>query len=300
MEAVSTKIFDAYILPAGACTTTRALLSFSKRIRAALGPVSKRLAYEAMALKLATTTDLLTLGVIRRPEHSPFKIVAEEMQRARANLRDGRREISWDFNLEWTFFCAPGGRVLLKLFGEDAMCRAFERTFPAAKEYHYQNSTDRPKDVTSQEWAQRKHDWDKATGDGPYCSNGLSMRLWGEYDGPLSLGAEEVLIHVSGLSRKQRAAAAATEVAVRDWAQIEHENNGADFDGSGVFAFLRLYADADNADLRRVFTREVQRLLIPRIARKHLCMTGSELANADVADFDTADGADESLMSAQL
>jgi hypothetical protein len=75
--------------------------------------------------------------------------------------KTGRRDPEVDFSSSVTYY--PLNDKLLAIFNgeQEAFTETWE-SFPGIKDYHYQNSTDRPKDIPEKEWKKRNSDWTKA------------------------------------------------------------------------------------------------------------------------------------------
>lgn len=98
----------------------------------------------------------------------PFRV-----RRARDLIRAGYKknstELSRDtYSLDVTVAVYPyGSRVYLRTFAESISvvggCLDFVAKMPELEDFHYQNQTDRPDDVTEKDWATRRRVWDGIT-----------------------------------------------------------------------------------------------------------------------------------------
>ena len=59
-----------------------------------------------------------------------------------------------------------------KLCDDKSFCEKYE-----LEEYHYQNQTDKPDDISSRAWTQRRKDWDKAVPTGVPSIDGMVVKL---------------------------------------------------------------------------------------------------------------------------
>jgi hypothetical protein len=103
-------------------------------------------------------------------EELPFR-----MMHARETLRTGFKKNSTEmerdtYSLDVAVAIYPyRGRTYLRTFAEPisvvGRCLDFVREMPELEDFHYQNQTDPPKEVSSKEWAQRRRVWDGITKD---------------------------------------------------------------------------------------------------------------------------------------
>lgn len=90
--------------------------------------------------------------------HARMKIVMAECRRAaQTTLRDPIFDIECGFNL-WLhngyFYAIP--------IAEPWIIKSIETRRPRwVEEYHYQNQTDQPRDISDKEWNQRRRNWEK-------------------------------------------------------------------------------------------------------------------------------------------
>lgn len=75
------------------------------------------------------------------------------------------------------------------LCDDKSFCEKYE-----LEEYHYQNQTDKPDDISSRAWAQRRKDWDKALPTGVPSSDGMVVKLLDaeQFTIPLLLKRKEI------------------------------------------------------------------------------------------------------------
>ncbi|MDD2765776.1 MAG: hypothetical protein PHE83_17575, partial [Opitutaceae bacterium] len=175
---MSTKIFNAYRHTGRPVESVAALFALSSRIQKTLQPYASKAFYVTAANALTREVDLASARKALPGESTPIARVMAKHMEALKNLQEGRREPCWDYSAEWTFHFIRG-RLLLRVFAEDKLLRHFERRFPEFADYHYQNCTDRPAEVSEREWSQRARDWEEAIGSRSSSETGLTMSLWG-------------------------------------------------------------------------------------------------------------------------
>lgn len=90
--------------------------------------------------------------------------------------------------LKCTMQIIPVGRKLLVLlFGNNNLQKIVKNTLPL-EDYHYQNSTDKPENITTKDWDLRRKTWDKALSPDYIPSNhGFNVKLTDSYY-PFTIG----------------------------------------------------------------------------------------------------------------
>lgn len=91
-------------------------------------------------------------------------------------------DFEFDYNCEVVLFPLKD-KTLLMYFGNSDLRKVVDN-LPYLSDYHYQNQTDKPENVSEEEWNQRKKDWDEALSrDGIPTKHGLTVKLFDcEYD----------------------------------------------------------------------------------------------------------------------
>ena len=74
-------------------------------------------------------------------------------------LVDGRRDVTWDATFE-VCLMPFGGDVLANYFLEQDLGYRQALLDAGFEDFHYQNSTDRPANISDDEWEQRRDTWD--------------------------------------------------------------------------------------------------------------------------------------------
>jgi hypothetical protein len=122
-----------------------------------------RVAYRHMVV-LADNRLLGLLNSKEDPTASPFSSVAMDLLKRAGDVKHAgaRRDPEIDFGFEICLIPLKG-YYLGMYFGEHKkfIDKLYEM-IPGAHEYHYQNSTDKPDEISDRHWRKRKNDWDAA------------------------------------------------------------------------------------------------------------------------------------------
>lgn len=95
--------------------------------------------------------------------------------RAREVQRTSIRDPLVDFSFDLTFFPRKD-KIMVMTFTEHNEYRKLLCDFFDAKDWHYQNQSDQPEEVSDAEWKQREKEWDEALpGAGIPSENGFSF-----------------------------------------------------------------------------------------------------------------------------
>jgi len=199
---MSRKIYDAW-RSTRPVKTVEELLAIGRELQLALEPLSKQVFHTNAAHFLARHIDA-QCSILETVKTCAYHALQQACDDARAELAKGFRNSTWDVNAEWTFWPADDGHILLQIFTE----LPYKKVLPAVwKEYHYQNAGDRPKSICEKEWEKRADDWQKAKGDKAPSQTGLSMELWGQYNGPHAMDLDAILEHIPAFETRLKAAA---------------------------------------------------------------------------------------------
>lgn len=171
---MSTNIYHGRIIRN--CTLEQALVRL-KTIR----PKCVELAQQAIAKEIAKKRCLwLDMDqnfhpIPRKEKEQPFWRMLELLKTEKAQVDSGVRS-RWDFTLE----------VCLIPMGNDILCLLFLENNPGYQEalasigvenYAYQNSTDKPDEISSEEWTSREEAWSKAIGRDVPAAVGFTYQL---------------------------------------------------------------------------------------------------------------------------
>lgn len=171
--AMSTKIFNGYYIDK--CSLYD-LQSLSMNIRTQMEPVFERL-YATKVLEIAISiadyAAMLDNGLYVRkdvgkeilkaiddPKSSPLwsaKMIVDE--RSYKIERTQIRDMDYDFDCKITFVSIVD-KILTMIFTEQKALQDVFESFSNVHRYGYWNNSDRPDDVSEEEWDQRAKDWD--------------------------------------------------------------------------------------------------------------------------------------------
>lgn len=104
----------------------------------------------------------------KRPEGDrQFRILHEihdKNEKAIKNAILMHTKESNDFSANCCVFPMGKRKTLILFYCEDNTLTEMWRNLPFISEYHYQNQTDQPSEISNKDWNQRRKDWDKAVG----------------------------------------------------------------------------------------------------------------------------------------
>lgn len=93
------------------------------------------------------------------------------------------RDPEIDFGLKFTILPLKNREeVLLLLYTEKKELREIFEATPEIEEYHYQNQTDQPEEISEEAWNQRRSDWDNALGGDGWATPQECGFLYEPYD----------------------------------------------------------------------------------------------------------------------
>jgi hypothetical protein len=126
-----------------------------------LRPLIKNLATQKLARALITEI-VDTIDTAHRtsaPCPKPWSLVGKNAYaKIQSNRKNNTRDPDWDADFTMTLF--PEGPVTYIMpYAEQRSWLSVLENFPDTRDYSWQNSTDRPKDVSAQEWEEREVLW---------------------------------------------------------------------------------------------------------------------------------------------
>lgn len=206
---MSIKLYNGYKLPK---MTAREMIDFCKPIRERLTEMKIELYSTFLAEQITHYIDDVYVGVIKPkeedlkdgaklPKYLGFKFKDENNKKMREARIHNQRELDLDFEFSVSFF--PMSRYTLAMtFCENAEMSNYWESLPGVESYYYQNSTDRPNNVTARAWKKRYNDWHNALNDfGSASENGLSYKLC-EHELPYFMGNEILLKKVPSFDKR--------------------------------------------------------------------------------------------------
>lgn len=169
---MSTKIWNGWLFTGrdrSLANVSRLMAELRKRVEEA----AKELAAAVMASRAAFIVDYRAIGKepCVYPDNKPVKSWERPLSAAHMELiesyskrhRDDHNPMLGKFDLDFKIVFVPAGNRLLMLTypGYDVYLLLFKEVFPV-REYHYQNQTDRPEEISAREWRRRRIAWDEA------------------------------------------------------------------------------------------------------------------------------------------
>lgn len=207
---MSTKIYNGLILRN--CTLEQALEKL-RAIRPACVEAGAKAIASGIATRMAFAADLAENYCPLKPVSvsSPYVKAQSDFFAARAEvLGKGVRNVDWDCTL--SICLIPHAGDLLALYFIEQDCGYVDSLLDIGFErYGYQNSTDRPDEMSAEEWEQRERDWDEAIARRAPCEVGFTYEAVTWHD--LGQGFYSIdLIKESLPSANARALAVAVEL----------------------------------------------------------------------------------------
>lgn len=171
---MSTKIYNGYLLN----VSFTELMPFLKKVKLSLESARTELALKIVARQVTSEVDDQFLGLTRPQEISIFKFTSALLDSAvkaqkSTSLLDGR-----DFSASVVLI--PHQEKFLALFYDNNNPEYLKlwQELKEVQDYHYQNSTDRPEEISAKEWEKRRKDWNEALpGSGIPSENGLIFQF---------------------------------------------------------------------------------------------------------------------------
>lgn len=271
-------------------TTFENVLKLSSSIRRTLRPAAEERFFKHAGTRLSRLVDAAAIGQLRPPADpklsSPMDVLWSEHDKYLEDLRNERRNLAWDQTASWTFHFTAG-RLLLRIFSEDAFTKDFIRHFPQFRDYHYQNSTDRPEEIPAKEWRQRRDDWARANDSGAPAETGLTMSLWTPYSGPHLIEFDRVLAAVP--AHKDRVLALSHLIQERRFFRENYKRTDEErVDYSEVMKVMRQWSEyrqsREGRKLLAITAREIRGKL-PRVITRELSLKKFSAADAGADDL---------------
>lgn len=97
----------------------------------------------------------------------------------------------YDFSSKIVFYPFSTKHTLIQVFGKDIVALFYELCYKnnefketyKLEDYHYQNQTDKPDDISGRAWKKREKDWDKVMKTGVPICDGICVEMsFNEYD----------------------------------------------------------------------------------------------------------------------
>ena len=157
------------------------------------------------------------------------------------------------------------GRILVLYYGNirSEYLQAFE-SLTEVEDYHYQNSTDKPDDVSQKAWNKRKFDWDLALGNSSGTRSGLTYELM-NYDlswEAFSHSTKDMILKQQSLeSRKKFIVDLLIDKHNPHFDLLKENNSISDFfmksnEWKKTSEYKQLYTNYSKIELKPVLTKE--------------------------------------------
>jgi hypothetical protein len=176
---MSTKIYNGYEI-ANSKMSLGDLRDFCKELQVKFEKTKRLSIKKLITEKIIEEIDLRAVGIIIPTKddlaHSVISKIWESLDREASAVKEkGNRNCEVDFSSSVTFIPIKG-KLLALFYAESETFFKLWESQSLVKDYHYQNSSDRPRKVSKAEWEQRKRDWDLALpGLGIPSQNGFSF-----------------------------------------------------------------------------------------------------------------------------
>jgi hypothetical protein len=169
------KVYNGYLITKK--MSLAQLQQFNLRLKKRIEAKKSKLILDMFTKKTVEELDLRTLGLIQPDEKDESRSILSLIYDRIQNIeRKNERNPEVDFSVEVCYI--PFKNKLLALFYSEQ--QVFEKIWnktPSVKDYHYQNSIERPKDISAKEWNQRCQDWSNATLSGSPAHVGFSFKI---------------------------------------------------------------------------------------------------------------------------
>lgn len=245
---MSTKIYDAYRLPAGTdpFALPQTLNAYLRPIRLHLE--AQQLVDEALRLiddfSIHRDVSLMPTSVLAaKQDHSLYNptwpMLAAERILADREAERNPSEIGHDEHRVEATVLTDGERIYIKFFVDHPELRAGVSSLAEElgwEDFHYQNQADRPDEVSDDEWATRGQVWSRMLGTDTFSERGLNYSLCTGYRTTPSLfqcSAQDAFDDCVTASKQQRLQRMVLGEAVRLW-RAEADDDGLDI--SAMFA----------------------------------------------------------------
>lgn len=175
---MSIGIYNGYILPK---MSMEEMISFSKKHKEKIFEIVEVEFYTDLAKKFTIEYDINLIEPIRNLDLNLKKIIEVIIEDIKKNIDNSIiRNTRIDFDYESILYFLPNDtNTLVGFFCENENIQKYWNSIPNVKSYYYQNSNDKPKNISVKKWEKRYDDWKKALGGnfGSFSENGLKYTL---------------------------------------------------------------------------------------------------------------------------
>jgi hypothetical protein len=168
---MSTKIYNGYKFKTAPSLTELQKISF--KIRDRVKPIAANLYYKRFIFEMVDAFDKNQYGYwdesmyfINQMRGELYSGVDMYLYKRIQHMEmKQERDPSVDFKFSYTVIPLQSrNEVLLLLYTEQKLLLEAFESMSEIEDYHYQNSSDRPKKISEKLWEQRRKDWDEALG----------------------------------------------------------------------------------------------------------------------------------------
>lgn len=154
---MSWKIYNGMILQD---TTLEDALAKAKALREACLPEMQKAIQEETARRLALWADLQVNGLGSTLPEKGQSIQSDIIEAKKKVLGDGFRCPDWDYSFDLCFI-PQDGNILTLFFTERDPGFTDEMEKLGFEDFHYQNCTDKPSEISDEDWDAREEAWRK-------------------------------------------------------------------------------------------------------------------------------------------
>lgn len=164
---MSTKIYNGFRFKTN---DLRKVFKEISGFRIMLQPIAEKKAGEAVTRIAVEILDDVCCGMIKKNEYTEKKIfnrnapvyaLNQYMERVKKMKSSGVRDPEVDFDFEMAILPMKN-QILGIYYTEQEYFADLWNSSHFVEDYHYQNQTDRPKNISASDWNKRRIDWDKA------------------------------------------------------------------------------------------------------------------------------------------
>jgi len=189
---MSTKIYNAYVMerkPPKDCTTTwHTIKDIDKNLRSIMKRAMPRIlkyARKQLSERMIEVHDEIVLNHLKLEPYdlnsSVYSYACRSLDKEYAKAARAGTKSHLDFYLEASLFThKDGSPAAIMFFGHRIWLDYIYKNAHkfGLKDYHYQNSTDKPKSVSKREWEARERFWDKVAPSGVPFEDGYSRQIF--------------------------------------------------------------------------------------------------------------------------
>lgn len=190
-----------------------------------------------------------------------YKNFKEDEKKVNETIKKGIREPWLDFTASCTVFPMKKSKTLILFYSDNNKVSDFWEKLDYISEYHYQDQTDKPEEISDYLWRKREEDWNKALGGnwGKPIDNGYGFTFSDE-----RLPWYPDIEKIKTIPSKEKRALNLLHDIFLDKAvnEIRTENKEEKFSGSMYFAAKEKWVEHKKTDAFKKEMKETQEKLI--------------------------------------